>query len=503
MAATGDKTKKKYAWGELDHNGRPQYPVHKAQADCLRSKARYVFACAGTGGGKSAIIPIWLWHRIKENPKGRFLLVVPTYKMFEKVGLSRDLDHLLRAVGWADDKSYNKSKYIYRLKCGAEIFIVSADDPSKLEGGQWTAIAVDEAGKISKKAWENIADRSQRYLVVSTPDTNNWLYHEIYKACNVIVKPDTEFKSSDGKYYMRRWATIDNPAKANEDIELHKKRFSKGEFARRYLGEFATLDGLIYETFGDAIIRTDDQKPPLKTPSPVVRVGIGVDWGYSPDPLCILVGVECQDGCIYVVEEVYGCEIPNESIRNHLTRLKRHWSLNSDDLDIFEGGRFVGIFCDSSEPKTINYLKSQGIAARGKTVPLIETGISMVDQRMRCGFLKIYDTCENLIEESQHYVRIPDSEGDFDKPRDKDNHALDCLRYLITGMDHGRQLDFVRAAPPEEPEQAREEVLKRLSLISEDGREIEEREREEANREIAERLWQDAGDSPDSFLGTS
>src|SRR5688572_25119172 len=98
MATKPTKTTKakapKCKWGELV-GGVRNYPLHKYQAQVLSSTARITFAIAGTGGGKSCIIPLWLSKQLaKHGGKGRYLIVSPTYKIFKQ---SRLLDAMMEA----------------------------------------------------------------------------------------------------------------------------------------------------------------------------------------------------------------------------------------------------------------------------------------------------------------------------------------------------------------------------------------------------------------------
>lgn len=490
--------KKVLGWGEYDPDTRQRrYPLHAAQWDVLRADARYVFASAGSGGGKTALLPLWLAARIAENPTGRFLLIVPTYPMFEQVGLYSAIRQCFE--GTPLEGTYNVQQHKYTLGTGGCLFIRSADDPDRIEGGQWDAIAIDEAAKLQPRAWTNIKSRSPRFFIVSTPDNNSWTYYELFKRCDVCLTPDAEYRSSDGNYYVRIWATTDNPYKANEDLDLMRQTMGKGEFERRFLGRFAPLDGLVYETFADAIFPNDGRIPD-ELPSPVVKVACGLDWGWH-DPLCCLVGAECQDGRVYLVEELYGSKIPLDDLVAKLKAIRDRWAIDADDYEMIDGGRFDGFYCDHSRPELIALLRKHGLKARTKKVPLIETGVSLVDARLRTGFLKVYDTCGHLIDEASHYQRRADRDGQYgEKPVGKRDHAVDALRYLVTGLDFGRALNFAAAVRERDADEvlvAKTAKLKRLGLTSSEGGsaaaalELEERARATRWAELVDgdELW--------------
>lgn len=504
-------TARKWKWGEYDPaTQKRQYPVHKYQAAVLGSTSRITFAFAGTGGGKTCIAPLWLVrqfdkHEGKSPTKPRYLVVSPTYKIFKQ---SRMLDALHETLdGTKYQGKHNKTENIYYLGTGGEVFFRSADTPDALEGGQYKALVIDEAAKISYDAWVKASARvgaeQGPILGITTPDINNWIHNEVFQLADGELKDFKDGsirKSRDGTIAVVQWHSTVNPTYSKDELERQRRILPDAVFRRRYLGEFAKLEGLVYGTFSEAVINTEDQKPPKQLPSPVIRVAISIDWGWN-DPLAILVGCECQDGRIYIVEEMYGSQIGIETIRTEVQRLKKYWA---NDSDVVEGGYFAGIYCDHSRPELIEWLCKGGIRAQKKSVPLIETGISMVDQRLRAGFLKVYDSCIHLIDEAKFYQRKSDRDGDMgEKPIDKNNHAVDSLRYLISGLDFGRRLDFCAAkaaeTTPADIEGERLEKMRRLGLLtSGDPNELKEKEiqkqKEEEHRRFLQMAWGDIGD---------
>ena len=53
---------------------------------------------------------------------------------------------------------------------------------------------------------------------------------------------------------------------------------------------------------------------------------------------------------------------------------------------------------------------------------------------MYLGKLKIFSSCDNLKGEAGKYVYMPLDSNHPDKPVDKFNHLMDCLRYMISPL---------------------------------------------------------------------
>jgi hypothetical protein len=407
-------------WGELI-NGVRNYPLHRGQQELYNSTARITAGFCGTGSGKSACIPLWLIKQIITNKYvGRHLVVLPTYKMIKQ---STVLDQFRLALeGTSLFGRFNEQKHIYTTAQGAEIYFRSADDPNSLESGQYLSLIIDECAKINYRAWVNasarVGQRSGPILLVSTPDINNWCYEEVFKLCTeTIIKDNVNIRySPDKKIKVVQFGSILNPTYSKEEIERQKRILPEALFKRRYLGEFASLEGLVYSKYQTAIL---EEEVPQILPSPAIHVVGGIDWGWN-DPAVILIGAECQDNRLYILEEFYGSKIPIDELAIKVKQLQDKWGVSM-------------FFCDSSRPEIIDMLQRRSINCQSKNVPGIETGIALVDARINSDMLKIYQNCRYLIDELSKYQRMSKKDGNYDeKPKDKENHSCLSGNSLIT-----------------------------------------------------------------------
>ena len=107
-----------------------QIRLHSGQSRAWKSDARFVAMIAGTGGGKSWFGPIWLYREIQKYPKDGFLVISPTYPMFQRIVLPRTKEFLDAVTGG----EYRAGERIYYLPTGGKVFFGSADNPFSLEG---------------------------------------------------------------------------------------------------------------------------------------------------------------------------------------------------------------------------------------------------------------------------------------------------------------------------------------------------------------------------------
>ncbi|HSN01985.1 MAG TPA: terminase family protein [Acidimicrobiales bacterium] len=179
-------------------------------------------------------------------------------------------------------------------------------------------------------------------------------------------------------------------------------------------------EGLVYPDFESCVVAGE----PAASPD----VG-GIDFGFT-NPFACVWGHLDHDGCLWIT----GC------------RYVRQCTLPVHAEAIPRGVRY---WCDPAQPESRVELRNAGhdavpcvhLSARGaggeKRTPILH-GIDLVSERIRTGRLKVVrNACLPLIREAGMYRYDPSKASE--NPVDEDNHALDSLRYLIVGLDRGRQ----------------------------------------------------------------
>lgn len=462
------------------------YACSDPQLDILASKATFTFAFAGSGGGKTCLIPLWFFKQIQKKPKGRFLLVSPSVPIFESSELKRHIIDTFQ--GTALEGSFD-SKNRYTLPTGGEIVVKTCGDGSdyqKLTGGQYDGIAADEVYFLSASVWEEMRRRSNikkaPILCVTTPNANNWIYE---------IKQEAERGNKD--YYVRHWATASNPASNTEHLDREKLLMSKAQFDRMYGGNFASLDGLVYECFGnkgtEPVIDSDPRKG---LPSPPVRFFGCCDWGYHPDPFAAYIMAECEDGIVYVLEEIYGTKISPDELGAQLRAMIDKWAIVQDEqyADLVRGGYFTKFWCDASRPELVMHLRRANIPISNRRIADINNGIQRVDAWFRAGRLKIYSTCPNLIRELRGYQWNKSKGGDLkDVPVGRNDHSTDALRYGVSSQKYNEQATPINIIRPTiEAELAKAESFG--LLLSQD--QVKENQEKRWKEHMESLLWADS-----------
>lgn len=394
------------AWGS--GNTTKEYILHDGQRDIMLANARFKAAVAGTGGGKTVLGPLWIATQIervrkerditKEPIKG--LVVAPTFPVMARATAPT----LISTFADTDlQGKYVESRNYYDLPGNlGRLWMLSADRPGGLEGGQFDFCWIDEGGQLKYEAWIAIQGRlGQRMgpcLITTTPYGQNWLYHRFYKRA----------KEGDPDYYIRQWPSILNPAYPKEEYERARTSMSSQRFAMRYDGDFVKLAGLVYPDMDSCF------KAFSKVPSG--RHCGGIDFGWN-DPFCALAAVVDKNDIMHVWYERY----------KRFTPMHRHVKALPEN---------VLFYADATRPDSINELRKGGIVIRANKIRDIMTGIDAVNSRVYTERLVIHTKCKALFAEQQEYS-YPEKDDEIigDKPVGGFDHALDTLRYLIANFD--------------------------------------------------------------------
>lgn len=395
-----------------------QIRLHSGQSRAWKSDARFVAMIAGTGGGKSWFGPIWLYREIQKYPKDGFLVVSPTYPMFQRIVLPRTKE-FLDTVTCGE---YRAGERIYYLPTGGKVFFGSADNPFSLEGVHVRAAWLDEAGQMRREAWDVVLRRvgfhKGRILLTTTPYNLGWLKTEIYD----------RWKAGDRNYDVVQFASIMNPAYPEEEFERARDTLPDWKFRMFYLGQFARPEGLVYQEFDPAKHVVE----PFRIPAGWRRI-IGIDFGYNNPTAAIWLAVN-PDGVVYAYREYYQRnKLPQESGQE----IKR---LSQDE-------RIELAACDPSEPATIEEYRRLGIPARAAD-NAVKEGIEAVITLMKSNRFFVFRGLVNLLDEIENYRWAEKNEQLKDEPVKEYDHAVDALRYAVMaiGKSNMKGIEILRGA---------------------------------------------------------
>ena len=396
--------------------------VGKGYATYWNYKGRYRVVKGGRGSKKSTTTALWIIYNMMKYPLANTLVIRrvfnthkdSTYTQLKWASNVLKVSHL-----WKFSKSPLEATYI---PTGQKILFRGLDDPMSItsitvEHGHLCWCWFEEAFQVMNEDDFNKVDMSIRgelpkgYFKQITLSFNPWSEKHWLKKRFFDVK-DEDVLAITTNYACNEFLGEDD-----------KKLFEKMKInnPRRYniegLGNWGIAEGLVYSNFEELDFDIEEIKKRKN-----IKSAFGLDFGYTNDPtafICLLVDLDNME--IFIFDEHYQKAMSNKMIV---------------DMIKYKGYAKERIIGDSSEPKSIDDIKKQGIyrikgARKGKDSIL--NGIQYIQD------FKIYvhPKCENTLIELSNYVWDTKDGNAINKPIDDYNHLMDALRYSLEDIRLG------------------------------------------------------------------
>ena len=396
--------------------------VGKGYATYWNYKGRYRVVKGGRGSKKSTTTALWIIYNMMKYPLANTLIIRrvfnthkdSTYTQLKWASNVLKVSHL-----WKFSKSPLEATYI---PTGQKILFRGLDDPMSItsitvEHGHLCWCWFEEAFQVMNEDDFNKVDMSIRgelpkgYFKQITLSFNPWSEKHWLKKRFFDVK-DEDVLAITTNYTCNEFLGEDD-----------KKLFEKMKInnPRRYniegLGNWGIAEGLVYSNFEELDFNVENIKK-----RPNVKSAFGLDFGYTNDPTAFIASLIDLDNMeIFIFDEHYQKAMSNKDIANMIK---------------YKGYSKERIVGDSSEPKSIDDIKRQGIyrlkgARKGKDSIL--NGIQYIQD------FKIYvhPKCENTLIELSNYVWDTKEGNVINKPIDDYNHLMDALRYSLEDIRLG------------------------------------------------------------------
>lgn len=344
------------------------------------------------------------------------------WRVPRKVLFLRKVAATLRDTIFADVKSgldemgllpyvkVNMSNFEMRLPNGAVFLFKGMDDPEKIKSIKGISdVVMEEASEFSLEDYmqltlrlrDPLQKKRQMFLMFNPVSKLNWTYKHF-------------FADEDPQATLIHSTYKDNhflDQRTRDNIEALER--SNPAYYRIYaLGEFATLDKLVFPHYEARRLNKDSQQmralPSL----------FGLDFGYVNDPSAFIhIKVDEAHKTLYFMEEYVRKGLLNNQIAQAIKNM---------------GYVKETITADAAEQKSIEEIRRDGITRirpAKKGPDSIVQGISFMQQYK----LVVDDRCVKLIEELQNYTYVKDRKtGEYsNKPVDSYNHVIDASRYAL------------------------------------------------------------------------
>ena len=350
----------------------------------LEAKKRITQHIGGTRSGKTYAILQYLIAQALED-KRAITIVRKTIPSLKRTVI-KDFKDILTELNLWNDENFNITDRVYKLY-NSTVQFLSTDDADKLRGIKSDILFIDEASEIDEESYFQLSIRTTgRIILAYNPTISPYHFLRQMQDCERYV---TTYK--DNVYLEKE--VVAGIEELQHKNEKYWKIYGLGEFApnERAVYKFDVVDEIQGEF-----------------------VAFGLDWGYSQDPTAV-VAVYKNGEDLYVHEVMYDKGLVMKDIGDKLKAL---------GLD-----RTYEIWCDSSEPRSVEELYRLGFNAKAvkKGPDSIKFGIGVLQNYN----IKITKQSQNLINEIYAYQYSVDKHNYVtDIPEGGLDHLLDAMRYV-------------------------------------------------------------------------
>ena len=375
----------------------------------FKNQSRYQIAWGGAGSGKSHIVARKILYRMlnESDVKHNFLIIRKVDRTIKK-SVWTLIKNIISIWGLTKQFHFNQTDRTMIYKpTGSQFMFSGLDDVEKLKSIEGvTSIWVEEATELLQEDFEQLDLRlrgefgclKQIILTFNPISDQHWIKKIFFD------------DPIDGVYTLKT-TYLDNAFIDDEyKMVMNNKKKSNPRYYGIYaLGNWGTAEGLIFNNVTQRLIK------PFEIEG--LKCYQGLDFGYTNDPTAFSQSyVDDINKKIYIYDGFYQKGMSNAQIAAEITRMLAHKHKT---------------VADSSEPKSIDYIKGKGVRMQGalKGTDSINTGID---------FLLEYEIIVNahLVEfmtEFDNYAWAIDKKTNkpTNKPIDDFNHFIDGLRYAV------------------------------------------------------------------------
>ena len=363
----------------------------------------------GASSGKShGVFQKIVIKALKDWKKPRKILVLRKVGATVRDSVFADVQATLSYFGILNMCKINMSAFRIELPNGAEFIFKGMDNAEKIKSikgisdvvmEEASEFILDDYTQLTLRLRDKAHKQKQIYLMFNPVSKANWVYNAFFvkKPKNTVVYQTT--------YKDNRFLD----AVTRENIEELANR-NEAYYKIYALGEFATLDKLVFPKYTKALLNKDDLRQ--------ITSYFGLDYGFINDPSAFMhVKIDDDRKRLYVVEEYVKKGLTNDKIAESITAL---------------GYAKEPIRADSAEKKSNQELRNLGI---GRVID-VKKGAGSVMQGIQ--YLLQYEwivdeRCVKTIEELENYTWKKDKATNeyINEPVDSYNHCLDAIRYAI------------------------------------------------------------------------
>lgn len=467
---------------------KKRYVIHRGSLHdrFFKSRAKIQIVAGGFANGKTAAICIRAISIGKDYPGANILMARSTYPKLNdtlrKEFLKWCPKHFIaaRGINKGDNTVTFKNGTVFNFRYIAQQGRNNESSTSNLLSATFDAIFVDqiEDPEIIEKDFDDLMGRLRgmakyngndptmpttgpRWFTITLNPTRNWAYKKLIKPMHLynqgLHSPDLLVNPKDGKPLIELFegSTYENKDNLEEDFIEALEATYKGQMRSRFLlGEWGAYEGLVHPQFDESIhvLSHNTILQHLQTMRDMsYRPNIleGYDDGLAA-PSCYILAFTDNKANIFLVDGGYytGEENRIDIIAKDIKDKRQLYGFNPTkpiyaDPAIFRRGRTSSKLVGQS---VSSMYAEQGIQMqRGNND--IQNGIKKINGYLSshnfhehpifghtpAPYLYVSDKLQFFIDEINEYYWRKNQHGEYiDEPTDRNDHAMNTMKYLLS-----------------------------------------------------------------------
>ena len=390
------------------------FSLHENQLKVWEDNSRFRVLVAGRRFGKTTLAVTELVISALSKNEGKFWYVAPSYRQAKMIAW-RLLKNLIPQE-IARGCKFNESELSVMLPNGSLIELKGTDNEESLLGVGLDGMVVDEFASIydNWRVWYEIlrpmlTDKKGWVLFIGTPKGKDSFFE-------LFLKGQRE---EDG-YKSWQFKTVDNPFIDPKEVEEAKRDSPERYFKQEYEASFQDFVGLIYPEYSEKLHVIE----PYTIPSSLARVG-AIDPAMSGFTGVLKVAIDNEDLIVY--QEYRKQDVRVSEVVPEIQEDGVYWLIDpaSSAKSVQKDGKLYSLFDE--------YQDFGIVASPGEND--VDAGINRVAEFFKTKRIRIFSTCTSLIWELEryHWAESKESISGQAKPKPfkKDDHLVDCLRYIV------------------------------------------------------------------------
>ena len=385
---------------------------------------RYEVYYGGAGSGKSVFIAQKLL--IKAINKKRRILIIRKVGTTLKDSVFPLVIDMLKKWKIYEYCKINLSTYTITLPNESVLLFRGLDDSEKIKSitditdiwcEEATELNLDEFTQLDLRLRALVED-SQIWCSFNPVSKENWVFKKWFDKDAIYDKENTMILKTTYK---------DNKFLPDSYINaLEEKIHSNPQYYKVYaLGEFATLEGLVLTNW------RKEEFDAMELAALGLEHRAGMDLGWIDKSAIIDTLYDRDNKTIYVFNEFYksGCQLSELASAIGDMNLKK-----------------TKIYVDSSEPRSIQYFKNEGINAEGcsKGKDSVKAGLMFLQDHL----IVVHPKCVNFITELENFSYIKSKQtGEWTEDTTHEwSHAIDACRYAYSDIYTNKKMKTLNKA---------------------------------------------------------